>query len=58
MVDKNYTDCPSSRENFKRKNLIWSKINGKHCYGYNNCCFIAGKFFPTAHALIGYFEVT
>ena len=28
MVDKNYTDCPSSRENFKRKNLIWSKWEG------------------------------
>ena len=37
---------------------ILSGVNGKHCYGYNNCCSIVGNFFPTADALIGYFEVT
>ena len=31
---------------------------GKYCHGYNNCCFIAGNFFQTAQALIGYFDVT
>ena len=36
---------------------VLSGVNGKHCYGYNNCCFIAGNFFPKTHALIGYFEV-
>ena len=37
---------------------ILSRVNGKHCYGYNNCCSIVGNFFPTADALIGYFKVT
>ena len=36
-----------------RKALLFS-IVAKLSY---NCCYIAGNFFPTAHALIGYFEV-
>ena len=37
---------------------VLSGVNGEHCYYSNNCCFIAGNFFPKTHALIGYFEVT